>query len=339
MEKVAFIFQGHMVFWRQLFFLLGALTGVVSALAVALGRRRRKMAGVLLALPLAMIFSLYAARLIHWYCRPESYESLSAALLRPQSGEFSLTGLFVGVFLAVLLVRLLRLTDDAGAMLDVFAPAMALGIAVGKIGNYFSAADYGKILVADAALRRLPFAAAVINPSSGAVEWRFATFCAQGLWAAFLCLLLLLRAALPKRRIPARESWRSGEDFLLFLSLYCLGQILFDSTRYDALFLRSNGFVSLEQILCCAVSVAITALYAVRAVQHRGLRPVDPLCWLLSLGGMGLVGYMEYYVQRHGDAYIFAYGLMSCGLLLYFAAQRVIRAASSRKMCRNGLDR
>ena len=35
---------------------------------------------------------------------------------------------------------------------------------------------------------------------------------------------------------------------------------------------------------------------------------------------MGLAGYMEYYVQRHGGEYVFAYNLMAAGLGLVFLA-------------------
>ena len=37
---------------------------------------------------------------------------------------------------------------------------------------------------------------------------------------------------------------------------------------------------------------------------------------LLILGMMGLAGYMEYYVQRHGNEAAFAYSIMSASLLL-----------------------
>ena len=138
----------------------------------------------------------------------------------------------------------------------------------------------------------------------------------------------------------SRASWRrcshgcsrrdrdrgEGRGFLLFLTLYCEGQILLDSTRYDALFLRSNGFVSLEQILCCAVLTAILIVGCARVLRAGGARWRIPLGWAVYLGGFGLVGYMEYYVQRHGGAYAFSYSLMAAGLALVFVGLRIAGA-------------
>ena len=91
-----------------------------------------------------------------------------------------------------------------------------------------------------------------------------------------------------------------------------------DSTRYDALFLRSNGFVSLEQIVCAVVIFAVLVLYSVRSLLVRRFRFWHPILWVLALAGLGTAGYMEYYVQRHGNEYIFAYSLMCAGLFVFF---------------------
>ena len=95
------------------------------------------------------------------------------------------------------------------------------------------------------------------------------------------------------------------------MTLYSCGQVVTDSTRYDALFLRSNGFVSLEQILCAVVIFTVLVLYSVRSIMARRFRFWHPILWLAALGGLGTEGYMEYYFQRHGNEYLFAYSLMT----------------------------
>ena len=113
---------------------------------------------------------------------------------------------------------------------------------------------------------------------------------------------------------------RSGNGFPMFLCVYCLSQILLDSTRYDALFLRSNGFVSLEQILCCTVLTVLLVILSVRSIRVGGMRWIYPLSWILFLVGFGLVGYMEYYVQRHGETFALSYSLMALGLAVVFCS-------------------
>ena len=104
---------------------------------------------------------------------------------------------------------------------------------------------------------------------------------------------------------------RDGDAALLVLLLYGAAQVVLDSARYDALYLRSNGFVSLVQILSAAAVVGTIGIVSLRLVRANGFRLWYIPVWTgmaLMLGG---AGYMEYYVQRHGDRSLFAYGMMS----------------------------
>ena len=316
MDKVMMISGGEYFYWKPVILAIAALCAALLAIGLRIWRGERVLP-LAAALPIGTVLSVYIARLIHWYCRFESYESVNAALSHLRGGGYSLIGVFVGMLLAFALMRALCLTRDLPSLLDCAAPAAALGIALGRLGDLFTASDRGKMIFSDPSLHRLPFSTEVVNATSGAVEWRFATFAFQSLWCALLCLVFLI-AALPARRKPLRrEAWGRGNIFLLFMLLYCCGQVVTDSTRYDALFLRSNGFVSLEQILCAVVIFAVLVLYSVRSVIARRFRFWHPILWLAALAGLGTAGYMEYYVQRHGDAYLFAYAVMCTGLLVF----------------------
>lgn len=321
-DKVAFLLNGQFIYWRSIIIALAALTAVLAAAAVRLWQKKG-LIPLLFSLPVAIIFSIVCARFIHWYCRFESYESLAGAMQTLTGGGYSLIGVFLGTILACCLIRLLRVTDDLPALLDCLSPAAALGIAVGRFSELFSAADRGKILVSDPVFQRLPFGSAVTNTISGAVEWRFATFCVQAVWCAVILLILAAYWIAARRR-------KSGDVFLLFMLLYCLGQILLDSTRYDALFLRTNGFVSLEQIVCAVTVGAILAFLSVRAIRAGGFRGFYVPLWLLAVLGLGLVGGAEWFVQREGDRYLLAYSGMALGLLMVFAACVLFKRAAVR---------
>ena len=335
MDKLLVLFGGEIADWKPILIAIAALAAALMSVGVCLWRGE-KLLPMLAALPLGTLASVCLARLIHWYCRSESYASLQSAFSEMRGGGYSLIGVFAGMLLAFGLVRLLRLTRDLPALLDCAVPGAALGIAIGRMGDLFTTADRGKMILADEALHHLPYAAAVQNATSGATEWRFATFAFQSIWCAALCLVFLIAALWPRRRAMAPSRRGSGSLFALFMALYCCGQIVLDSTRYDALFLRSNGFVSLEQILCAVVLAAVAAVYSVRSVRLHGLRFWHWLLWVLALAGLGLAGYMEYYVQRHGSAYLFAYGLMCLGLALFMAVILALFATSAQR--RGGPD-
>ena len=314
MERIAFLWNGSgaPVYWRTIILCMGALVFALMLAALRLWQKR-PLWPVLTALPGGAALSLAAGRIIHWYCCFENYESFRAAMTGIQGG-CSMIGVFAGAVAACLLMRLFRMTKDLPGLLDDVAAAGALGIAVGRLGEQFGAVDHGRIIFEDPALHMLPFASPVPNAVSGAVEWRMATFCWHSIWAAAIFLLLILRLLLRPMWRKKERDMKNGSNFLLFLLLCCLGEVLLDSTRYDALFLRTNGFVSLEQIVCCGTAVTAAAILSVRGIRTDGFRRWYPVCWALILGGFGLAGYMEYYVQRHGSAYVFSYSLMLAGL-------------------------
>ena len=328
MERIAFLWQGtgRPVYWYTIFLLLGALTALLFLIAF----RAFRGAGLLPlipAVPVVAAAAVYAARLVHWYCCTEDYGGLSAALSDLGTGGFSLAGALMGGTAAIVLLGLVKIISDLPAFLDDAAAAAAAGIAVGRLGSWFALSDHGKMIFEDAAAQVLPFSSPVYDAVSGTYEWRFATFCFQSIWAGAIFVILVL--SLAYRRVK-KDSYRPGRDFTLFLTLYCLGQILLDSTRYDALFLRSNGFVSMEQILCGTVLLTILAAAAGRAAKNGGLSVSHLFGFLLFLAGLGVAGYMEYYVQRHGGAYVLAYGVMAAGLALTFAAMRWMERKSRK---------
>lgn len=321
MDSPAFIWgNGAVIYWRSVII----ASGVISFFLMLTGLRLiqgRKLLPILAAAPLCVPGALLIGRLLHWYCLPESYPSFTAALTDWRNGGFSLVGIIASAILFAWLLRLLKAEPDLPGLLDDIAAAGALGIAAGRLCEQFGPSDRGKLLIENPSLHKLPFSAMVIHPISGAEEWRFATFCVQSLWAFFLFALLMGRFFLLRRKEAAAVGKaENGMSFLLFLTLYCEGQILWDSTRYDALFLRSNGFVSFEQILCCAVLTLILAVCGL----HRQKTGTTLRRYLIAvavfLGGFALAGFMEYYVQRHGGTYLFAYGMMTLGLGAVFFA-------------------
>ena len=104
---------------------------------------------------------------------------------------------------------------------------------------------------------------------------------------------------------------RDGAITLLFLLYYSASQVVLDSTRYDAIYFRSNGFVSVVQILCACAIVMTIAVLSVRYWKAGGWRRGCATLWLACAALIGGAGYMEYYVQRHGNQAVFAYSVMS----------------------------
>ena len=288
-----------------------------------------------MACPLAIVLSLVLGRLIHWYFRADSYESLFAAMTDFSGTGFALTGAFAGCLLTAGILRLLQVVKDLPFLLDCMSIGGCAAIAIGRLGCFFTSEDRGEIL---SGVTQLPWVFPVVNATSGLLEYRFATFLFQAIAAGciFVVLFVVFGVGIHQKK------HRDGDIALLFLLFYCAAQVLLDSTRYDSLRLRSNGFISIVQILCALTLVLVISIFSIRLQKRAGWKMGYLAIWLTLALGLGGAGYMEYYVQRHGNQARFAYLVMSgclglvvaLGVLLW----RLTNTESSRHKARKKLS-
>ena len=118
---------------------------------------------------------------------------------------------------------------------------------------------------------------------------------------------------------------KDGDTACLWLCCYGASQVVLDSTRYDSLFMRSNGFISIVQILGAVALVGTIIYFSVRMVKARGFKWWNVLLWLVYAGCTGGAGFMEYWVQRHGDQAIFSYSVMTACLVVLVVITCVVR--------------
>ena len=69
------------------------------------------------------------------------------------------------------------------------------------------------------------------------------------------------------------------------------------------------------QVLGALGLLLVIVVFSVRMVKARGFRFWNVLVWLGITACIGGAGFMEYYVQRHGDLAAFSYSIMSACLL------------------------
>ena len=302
MDRIAFIFGNTFLYWNSIVLTLAAGVAICVFLACYLPRGNGNAAAV--AVPTALVLSVFFSRLVHWYFRPDSYSGFPEAMMDLTSGGFALLGVFLACGLTAVLLRLFRLEGNTAFVLDAMSLSGCAGIAVGRLACFFSAADRGQLL---SSIRGLPFAYPVNNVVTGAPEYRLATFVIQSMATAVVFGVLLLFFLRYRKR-------ESGDVALLFALLYGMAQTVLDSTRYDSLYMRSNGFISVVQLSGAMAVVAVSAWFSVKMVKARGFRGWYAAIWVAMLALLGGGGYMEYYVQRHGDKAVFSYSIMTACL-------------------------
>ena len=300
MNQVAFILENTTIYWHSIVMALSVLAGICFFMACC---NHLRISGVHAAATVltGLALSLLISRLMYWYSRADSFKSFGQALTTPASGSYSLTGVFIGCAITALIMGIR--SGKLAKLLDCMSVAGCSALCLGRLSNFFTTADRGQIVTE---MTFLPWAYPVMNAASGMPDYRLATFVFQSIIAGILFLVLgvLFFSDRKKTRIP------HGDITLLFLMVYSASQILLDSTRYDSLYFRSNGFVSIVQVLCAVVLGVSIILVSVRAVKARGLQRWMIGAWAILVALFGLAGYMEYYVQRHGKLAFFSYTVM-----------------------------
>ena len=317
MNRIAFIINGNFIYWNSLLLALGALVAICFFLALYPLRGKNPTSGFI-AVVVSTLTSLILARFIHWYCRTGAYESLGAAMTDLTNGSFALVGVFAGCLLTAVFLRIIRVHRNLPQMLDCMSIAGAAGIALGRLACFFTSADRGQVIES---VQSLPWVYPIINSVSGAMEYRLATFLIQAIIAGLLFLVLsLFYIAADRRKL------KDGDITLIFLLCYCGTQILLDSTRYDSIYFRSNGFVSVVQVLSAIALGFVIVWFSIRMVRSKGFKLWHAGLWLAIALRIGGAGYMEYYVQRHGNLAGIAYTIMGICLVSIICLTLVIRA-------------
>lgn len=319
MNRIAIIINGNFIYWNSLLLALGALTAICFFLALY-PLRGKNITASFLAVLISTAASLVLSRFIHWYCRTGAYSSLASAMFDFSSGSFALVGVFISCFLTAVVLRLIRVHRNLPQMLDCMSIAGAAGIALGRLSCFFTSADRGQIIES---VQSLPWVYPIVNSVSGALEYRLATFLIQAIIAGILFLALGIFYVINHRR-----HLKDGDVTLMFLLCYCATQILLDSTRYDSIYFRSNGFVSVVQVLSAVALAFVIVWFSVRMVRSMGFRIWHLGLWLAILARIGVAGYMEYYVQRHGNEAGMAYTIMGVCLTSTMILTLIIRAVA-----------
>ena len=329
MDKIAFICENSFIYWTPVIIAISGLAAALIFVSIYTGRGG-KYTAAFVSIPISAILGLVIGRFVHWYCNSGAYSSFAVAMTDYSRGEFALVGVFISCGITACLLRLVRLTDNLPKMLDAMSIAGCIGISVGRLASLFDSSSRGKVTLPEDV--GFPFAYPMINPVSHESENRLATFMIQCGAAAVIAIALITFMAVQRAR---KKKIRDGDITLLFLGAYCICQIVCDSTRYDRLVFRSNGFVSMVQIVGLVVLLAITVIFSVRLIKAKGFSYWYIAFWAGILGMLGLAGYMEYFVQNNSTKAGFAYSMMFAALLILYAILLTMRYFANPKKVKN----
>ena len=232
--------------------------GLLIAIAIALGAflcyRQEKRLGLpqdttvdfaLWVVPAAVI----GARLYYVAFQWEAYREEPLRILRVWEGGLAIYGAVIGGALAVFLFARVKKLSFA-TLGDMVAPALILGQAIGRWGNFVNGEAYGR-LIENQALQFFPLAVYVGE------EWHMATFFYESLWDFIGFWILWLN----RKRVTAR-----GNLLLGYLCWYGLGRMVIEGFRTDSLMW---GSFRVSQVLSAILFAAAGAALLIRHIRAK----------------------------------------------------------------------
>ena len=214
---------------------------------------------LLYAIPLGIVF----ARLYYVVFRFNMYSDDLLSIFNIREGGLAIYGGVIGGLIAARIVSK-KHSISTLSLLDLVAPALVLGQAIGRWGNYINMEAYG-LRVAEESLHFFPFAVEI--PVGDFWYWHMATFFYEFCWNMLVfALLMFIR----------RSARRKGDVFCWYLLLYCAGRTVIEGLRYDSLTFISE-FVRISQVLSAIAAFGVVIYFFIRIRDSISVVTIMPL--------------------------------------------------------------
>lgn len=229
--------------WYGLLIATAVLVGTTVAHRETI-RRGQDPDKLLNAIVLAVLFALVGARLYYVAFTWDYYAANPAKILAVWEGGLAIHGgLMAGAIAIALYCRHAALSLPV--TLDIFAPAVALGQAIGRWGNFFNQEAFG---VPTALPWKLYIEPYYRPPQLAGYEYFHPTFLYESVWNVLVFVMLWCGL-----RKPLED--RPGALTLCYLAFYSMGRFVIEGLRIDSLMAGSFRVAQLVSALVFAAAV------------------------------------------------------------------------------------
>ena len=258
-NRVAFELFGLQIYWYAIII----VSGIALALwmsnreAVRVGLKEDDMTNFILwALPIAII----GARLYYILFDLEPYLADPIQIFNTRSGGLAIYGGLIAAVI-VLIVYTRHNFIDPWLFLDVVAPGVMMGQAMGRWGNFTNHEAYGGETTRQF-LESLHLPQFIINNMYIDGAFRQPTFFYESMWSLLgLILILIIRKKVAVKR---------GELFLGYVTWYSFGRFFVEGMRTDSLYFF--GGLRVSQVLSLVLFVGGIALLYYRRKKRTDIK-------------------------------------------------------------------
>ena len=261
-NRVAFELFGLQIYWYAIII----VSGIALALwmsnreAVRVGLKEDDMTNFILwALPIAII----GARLYYILFDLGPYLADPIQIFNTRSGGLAIYGGLIAAII-VLLVYTRHHFIDPWLFLDVVAPGVMLGQAMGRWGNFTNHEAYGGETTRHF-LENLHLPQFIINNMYIDGAFRQPTFFYESMWSFIgLVLILIIRKKVAVKR---------GELFLGYVTWYSFGRFFIEGMRTDSLYFF--GSLRVSQVLSLILFISGIVLLYYRRKKRTDIKAYE----------------------------------------------------------------
>ena len=231
--------EGLDIRWYAVIICLGVCAGLGIAFFLAKKRGYHSDMPIdllLVCIPLAII----CARIYYVAFEWDSYKNDLSSIFAIWEGGIAIYGAVIGSVIGAFVFS--KYTKvPFGDVIDIGAPGLILGQAIGRWGNFANQEAFGK-LITNPSLQWFPYGVYIDSLQ----EWHQATFFYESMWNLLVFAVLLWYFKRAKHK---------GNVFVLYLMLYGLGRAFIEGLRTDSLWLIP-GLIRVSQALSIVLVLA-----------------------------------------------------------------------------------
>lgn len=231
--------------WYSALIIVSAMIGISMVLKEA-KRYKYPTEYVFNMLFWTIIFGIIGARVYYVLFNLEIYNSFWEACKIWEGGLAIHGGIIAGTL--VILVYCKKYKVRSIRMFDFIAPALILGQAIGRWGNFFNSEAHGPATTLNH-LQSLHIPEFIINGMNINGTYYTPTFLYESLWCllGFIIILIIRRLKVTK----------VGQPFAMYLMWYGLGRFVIESMRTDSLMLGGFKMAQIVSVIMVFVGLII----------------------------------------------------------------------------------
>jgi len=248
-DPVAFEIFGVEIRWYGILISISLVIGIVVSYFLAKYRGQKEEEVINFA-PFAVIFGIIGARLLHVVVNWSYYRGNLSYIFAFRKGGLAIQGVMLGGILALLVFcRIRRL--DFWVWIDILSPALVLGQAIGRWGNFFNQEAFGRPT-------SLPWGI-YIAPENRPMDYSHAeyfhpTFLYESIANLALFVLLLFMHRFYKNK-PGRMP--NGIIFTVYIGVYAVYRTFIEYYRVDSSYIGPVKVVYILNIIAIIAALII----------------------------------------------------------------------------------